>query len=200
MNHEGMHQLVSQASSAFMPHGHCWLWTPGIFWMQLIGNGIVALAYYSIPIVLFKLMRGREDLPYPHVFALFGLFILFCGTGHVIDIITIWVPIYWFDAFWDTGTGAISIATAIVLWPLLPRLMRAGTIEEFLQRQTIEKLEQQKEALEDANGRLDESNRALKEQMAALNQASAILAERETRIQELREENERLQALISTGA
>lgn len=199
MSHDGMSHFLSSTSAAFMPHGHCWLWTPGIFWMMILGNATVALAYYSIPFVLFKLLRGRRDLPYPHIFALFGLFILFCGTGHIVDIITIWHPIYWFDAFWDTGTGAISIATAIVLWPLLPKLLKAGTLEEFLQRQAIESLEEQKQALEEANVKLDETNRALKDQMAAMNQAAYALAERESRIQELREENERLKALVGTG-
>ena len=28
-------------------------------------------------------------------------------TG-LIDIVTIWHPVYWFDAIWDTGTGAVS--------------------------------------------------------------------------------------------
>jgi exonuclease VII small subunit len=138
--------------------------------------------------VLFRLLRGRRDLPYPHLFVLFGLFILFCGTGHIIDIVTIWQPLYWLDAFWDFGTGVISIATAIVLWPLLPKLMRAGTIEEVLQRDTIDKLEQQNRDLDEANARMNQANQNLHGQMAAMREATRVLAEREARIRELRDE------------
>lgn len=182
------HDHLTSVAAAFMPHGHCWAWTPGILWMMVLGNLLVALAYYSIPVVLFRLVRGRRDLPYPHLFVLFGLFILFCGTGHVVDIVTIWHPVYWFDAIWDLGTGLISIATAIVLWPLLPRLMRAGAIEEIVQRETIAQLEEKNAALADANARHASDNAALQEQVAAIQRATELLAQREERIAELRAE------------
>lgn len=194
-----MHQLMNH-TTAFMPHGHCWAWTPGIFWLMVIGNALVALAYYSIPLVLFRLLRGRRDLPYPHLFVLFGLFILFCGTGHIIDIVTIWQPLYWLDAFWDFGTGVISIATAIVLWPLLPKLMKAGTIEEVLQRETIDKLEQQNRDLDEANARMNQANQSLHGQMEAMREATRVLAEREARIRELRDELDAYKAKYGPNA
>ncbi len=159
---------------------------------MVIGNALVALSYYSIPIVLFRLVRGRRDLPYPHLFVLFGLFILFCGTGHLIDIVTIWHPVYWFDATWDTFTGAISIATAVVLWPLLPRLLKAGTIEQIVEQETIAELEEKNQALAEANQRHAAANRALQDQMSAMNRAVDLMAEREARIAELRAELARL--------
>lgn len=180
-------------STLFMPHGHCYLWTPGIVWMEVVSNALVALAYYSIPIVLFFLVRARKDLPYPHVFVLFGLFITSCGTGHLLDIVTIWHPIYWFKAIWDSFTGAISVMTALVLGPLLPRLLKAGTVEEVVQKQTIDQLERQKRDLEEANLRLEEASRVSHAQMLSMELAVATLAERESRIRELREALERAQ-------
>ena len=177
---------------AFMPHGHCYLWTPGILWMDVFANAVIALAYYSIPVALFYFIRNRKDLPYQHVFLLFGFFITFCGTGHLVDIVTIWKPIYWVKAGLDFATAAVSIGTAVVLWPLLPRLLKAGTIEEHLQRIAIESLEGQKQALEESNARLAKANAELHEHMEQMRRTTAMLAEREARIQELRNEVARL--------
>jgi len=186
------HVHLAQVSAAFMPHGHCWLWTPGILWMMVLANLTVALAYYSIPLMLVRLVRGREDLPHPRVFVLFALFILFCGTGHLVDVVTIWYPIYWFDAFWDLGTGLVSIGTAVVLWPLLPRLLRGPTLQQLAATETVQRLEAQNQALEAAAQRRDEDHAALQAQVAAMGRATAILAEREARIAELRAEVARL--------
>ena len=179
-------------SALFMPHGHCWLWTPGILWMEVTANLLIGIAYFTIPAILLYFVRLRRDVPYPWVFVLFGLFIFFCGTGHFVDVITIWRPIYWFDAFWDSGTALTSIGTAIGLVLVLPALLRAGTIEEYVHQETINKLAEQNRALEEANGRLTAANQTLNEQMAEMERAATQLAEREARIRELRQENERL--------
>lgn len=192
MDHVHAATTLADATAAFMPHGHCWLWTPGILWMTVLANATVALAYYSIPLVLLRLVRGRQDLPHPQVFVLFALFIVFCGTGHLVDIVTIWYPIYWFDAFWDLGTGLVSIATALVLWPLLPRLLAAPTLQQLAAAETVQRLEAQNQALEEAARRREEDHAALQAQVASMGRATAVLAEREARIAELRAEVARL--------
>jgi hypothetical protein len=188
------HSMMDHASSGFMPHGSCYAWTPGILWMEVFANTVIALSYFAIPVAMFYFIGKRKDLPHQHIFLLFGCFITFCGVGHLIDTVTIWVPIYWLKGSVDFATGLVSIGTAAALWPLLPRLLRAGTIEEVLQRRTVEALSDQKRALEETNGRLEESNRMLNDQMAEMRRATALFAERESRIEELRRENERLKA------
>lgn len=185
---------------AFMPHGHCYLWVPGILWLEVIAGMVIALAYYSIPLTLLRLMTGRRDIPYRRVFLVFGMFITACGTGHLIDILTIWHPLYWLKAYWNGLTAAVSIATALLLWRLMPRLLTAGTIEEVLQRRMVEELKTQKRELEQANARLAQSNCDLQEQMHVLNRATQVMAERETRIRELREELARGQGASTPGA
>lgn len=182
----------THAATQFMPHGHCYFWTPGILWMEVFANVTIALAYFSIPVALFYFIGKRKDLPHQHIFLLFGFFIIFCGIGHLVDVILIWNPIYWVKATVDFATASVSIGTAIVLWPLLPLLLKAGTIEEHVQRETIETLEGQKHALVETNTRLERSNQALQEQMEHMRRATTVLAEREARIQELRNEIARL--------
>ena len=59
--------------SDFMPHGHCYAWTPSILWSSVNSDGIIAISYFSIPITLLYFMRKREDLPFSWIFALIGI-------------------------------------------------------------------------------------------------------------------------------
>ena len=109
--------------SEFMPHGHCYAWTPSILWASVASDVIIAISYFSIPVALLYFMRKREDLPFSWIFALFGLFILACGTGHIFEVWNTWHGAYGGQAVIKVITAVASIGTATVLWPLLPRAL-----------------------------------------------------------------------------
>ena len=109
--------------SQFMPHGHCYAWTPSILWASVTSDVIIAISYFSIPVALLYFMRKREDLPFSWIFALFGVFILACGTGHVFEVWNTWHGAYGGQAIVKVITAVASIGTAVVLWPLLPRAL-----------------------------------------------------------------------------
>jgi signal transduction histidine kinase/DNA-binding response OmpR family regulator len=109
--------------SEFMPHGHCYAWTPSILWASVTSDVIIAISYFSIPVALLYFMRKREDLPFSWIFALFGLFILACGTGHIFEVWNTWNGAYGGQAVVKVVTAVASIGTATVLWPLLPRAL-----------------------------------------------------------------------------
>ena len=44
----------------FMPHGMCYLWRPELVGMHVIADLAIALAYFSIPIVIV-LLKCRAD-------------------------------------------------------------------------------------------------------------------------------------------
>ena len=110
----------------FMPHGHCYLWKPEILWMHVISDIIIAIAYYSIPLTLVILIMKRKSFPLKWVLTLFAMFIFLCGTTNIIDLITQWTPIYRLEGLVKLLTALVSIATAIALYPLLPRLLEAA--------------------------------------------------------------------------
>ncbi len=110
-------------SRQWEPHGHCFLWTPSLLWTIVVSNLLIGLAYYSIPITLLTLVRKRQDLVHRNVFILFAIFIFSCGTTHLVKVWTIWQPVYWLQGTVDAVTAAASVLTAIVLWPLLPRVL-----------------------------------------------------------------------------
>lgn len=109
--------------TGFMPHGHCFLWTPTLLWLYLLGGGLIASAYFSIPIALWYYARRRRDLPYRWLVVLFATFIIACGSTHLLQLWNIWNNAYWLEAWLMLGTGVISITCAIALWPIVPRML-----------------------------------------------------------------------------
>ena len=105
---------------SFMPKGHCYLWEPEILWTHVISDSLIFSAYVAIPIALITLIRRRRDIAFNWVFVLFGVFILACGTGHLMSLVTVWLPAYRVDGLIKAVTALASVGTAIVLWPLIP--------------------------------------------------------------------------------
>lgn len=105
------------------PHGFCLSWDPGLLWLQAGSDLLIAAAYYSIPFALLRFSSLRRDLAFPWVFRLFAAFILACGTTHVLGVVTLWWPLYWVDGLLKFATALLSVTTAIVLWPLLPKAL-----------------------------------------------------------------------------
>lgn len=130
--------------STFMPHGHCYLWKPGLMWLHAASDAAIALAYFMIPGLLIWFVRRRTDLAFKWMFVLFGLFIFSCGVTHVMGIWTIWNGTYWAEGAVKLTTGVISVATAVLLIPLVPKALQLPAPSELkraneaLQKRTIE--------------------------------------------------------------
>ena len=111
------------STGSFIPHGHCYLWQPGLVRLHILADTLIAIAYYSIPLTLLYVVRQRQDLPFRWVFLLFGAFIVACGTTHLLEVWTLWYPIYWVSGAVKMVTATISIITALELIPLLPKVL-----------------------------------------------------------------------------
>ena len=118
-------------SGQYMPHGHCYLWQPGLLWLHLSSDLFIALAYYSIPLLLIYFIRQREYVPFKGIFILFSLFILSCGTTHVMSIWTLWHPTYWLSGSIKAITALISLYTAFELIPTLPQALASRSPREL---------------------------------------------------------------------
>ena len=105
------------------PHGFCLAWDPVLLWLHVISDGVVAISYYSIPLALGYFVIRRRDLAFSWVFCLFAVFILACGTTHILDIWTLWNPDYGFQGAVKGVTAVTSVLTAGLLWPLVPKAL-----------------------------------------------------------------------------
>jgi PAS domain S-box-containing protein len=110
-------------SSEFMPHGHCYFWRPGILWLEVVTNAAIGVAYLSISATLVALVRRARDLPFQWVYLAFGVFIVSCGLTHFMDVWVIWRPNYWFDGAVRAVTAVASVGTAILIFPLFPKVI-----------------------------------------------------------------------------
>ena len=106
-----------------IPHGVCLLWRPELLWLHVLSDAATGLAYWSIPIALAVLVRRRRDIAFPWAFDLFGLFILLCGATHFASIWVLWFPDYEVEGVLKGMTAVVSVATAVVVWPLLPKVL-----------------------------------------------------------------------------
>ncbi len=96
---------------------------PGLVWLHIISDLMIWLAYLSIPIVLASFVWRRRTMPFHGLIVLFGLFILSCGTSHLIDAITFRIPIYGIHAVVKLMTAVVSWMAVAALAPALPRAL-----------------------------------------------------------------------------
>lgn len=161
-------------ANAFMPHGYCYLWRPGLVALHVSSDLVIGLSYLGISATLvYFVYRGREHIPFHWMILSFGAFIVACGLTHFFAIWTLWNPDYWISGSVKAWTAVVSAATAIALPPLVPRaleLVRAHEIAEQ-QRAELEVAQRKVERLEPeraARQSAEAANRAKDEFLAVL--------------------------------
>ncbi|HUG40365.1 MAG TPA: HAMP domain-containing sensor histidine kinase [Longimicrobiales bacterium] len=119
-----------------MPHGMCYLWEPDLLWLHVVSDALIGGAYLAIPPALVVLVtRARKEVPrgaayavrgLPHewMFLAFSLFIVACGTTHLLAVWNVWNADYWLSGGVKVVTALASIGTAVALPPLIPRALR----------------------------------------------------------------------------
>lgn len=110
-------------TTGFMPHGHCYLWTPPLLFAHVGSDAVIGTAYLAIPFLLLRLTRRRPDLPFRPLFASFGLFIALCGLTHWMSIWNVWHAEYWIEGLIRIATALASLPAAISLWNALPSIL-----------------------------------------------------------------------------
>lgn len=149
-----------------LPHGYCFLWSPGLVWAHVTSDLVIAASYYSIPFALWQLVRKRPDLPFGWVFALFGVFVMACGTTHLFAAWNVWHADYWPEAGVKAVTAVTSLGTAILLWPLIPRALAIPSQSQLAE--AIRKLEMEVERREQVERELRQANLQLQQKTAKL--------------------------------
>jgi signal transduction histidine kinase/ActR/RegA family two-component response regulator len=114
----------SDDSRLFHPHGYCYLWMPSLVAAHVSADGLIGLSYTAITITLIYLVwRARRGLPFTWMFVAFGGFIIACGATHLMEVWTLWQPLFWLSAAVKIVTAGASVATAVALPPLVPKVL-----------------------------------------------------------------------------
>jgi two-component sensor histidine kinase len=134
----------------FLPHAYCYLQKPALVWTHVVADALIGVSYLAISVTLAYLVsRARRDIPFPWMFVAFGLFIIACGGTHLVEAVTVWIPVYVFSAALKLFTVAASITTAIILPFTVPRvleLVRQAKASEQITSE-LRASEERKEAL-----------------------------------------------------
>jgi len=136
--------LTSFFRADYMPHGHCYLWQPGILWINVISDLLIATAYFSIPIALLIFVKKKKNLEFQGIFILFAAFILCCGITHLFSIYTIWNGTYGLHGIAKAITALVSIMTAYVLFNSIKAMLEIPTpteLEEALEKAAQERVQ-----------------------------------------------------------
>jgi len=108
-----------------MPHAVCWRADPHLIWVMVVTNTITFLSYVSICLtLLFLARRTRASIArdWGYFVMGFALFIVACGSTHLMEVVTTWLPWFWIDATANIVTSVLSAWIAIML------IRRAATI------------------------------------------------------------------------
>ena len=117
--------------NGFLPHGYCFTWSPGLLWSMVAADAVIAAAYFSIPVAVLSYVRQRPEPTTNWMAWLFSAFIFACGITHVMDIWTIWQPDYGIQALTKVATAAVSLVTAVALWPLIPKALKIPSVQQL---------------------------------------------------------------------
>ncbi len=141
----------------YMAHGFCFSWEPGLVWLHVVSDILTGVAYYAITFAMLYFVFKRRDLPFLVVFLCFGLFIIACGTTHFLAAYTVYLPEYWVEGYVKAFTMVVSVISAILFIPIIPKALEMPSIVRALadlrlvsaeQKRTGEELNQKVAELE----------------------------------------------------
>jgi hypothetical protein len=106
-------------TAAYIPHGFCMAWEPDLLAAMLLSNGLIALVYMFIAGALILQATAPAPAMPPWLYWGFAAFIFCCGISHVLDDVTLWLPVYRLQAAVLAITALVSLFTAMLpmsLW------------------------------------------------------------------------------------
>jgi PAS domain S-box-containing protein len=165
----------------YMPHGYCLLWEPWLVTLHAASDILIFGAYSAIPLAIWIFVTKRPNIEMKGLARLFAAFILWCGLTHLFSVITLWHPIYEVQGLVKATTAAVSVFTAVLIFPLIPKALAIPSPNE----------------LQMANAQLEREVAAHERTLEELREARLELEQRvEARTKALSEATERFRSLF----
>jgi PAS domain S-box-containing protein len=154
--------LRALLSDRYLPHRFCYLAQPGLIWTNAITDGLIAASYLAIFLCLLfiaiRLRRFAEAWPYLWIPLSFAVFIAACSSTHLIDVVTVWLPVYPLSAALKVLCAVVSVPVAVLLVRITPNV--AENIQNYFEGIQRAKREQE-DATENYRGQFQAVDRSL---------------------------------------
>ena len=169
------HFLSNLLTGDFMPHRMCYMDDAGVLWLNVVSDALTALAYYLIPVLLFYFIRRRRDVGFRWIFAAFGVFILACGTTHLLGAVTVWNPVYRLEGLVKAITAAASMGTLLILARMMPEILSLPSPAQLaaVNRQLADEIEERRTAEMQVRSMNEELEERVLRRTAELTQSEA---------------------------
>ncbi len=118
---------------------------PAAVWLHIGGDSLIALAYFLIPIVLVRSVRGRTEIPVNGAVFCIGAFVVACGVaGHVIEAVLLLHPALWMSGALKTTTVVLAATIFVILLRWMPAILAVpshAALKETFNRRTASLLQ-----------------------------------------------------------
>jgi signal transduction histidine kinase len=126
------------SSAAFIPHGESFLWSPGVVWLNVVSDILIASAFLTVPILLLYIYRRRHDFRAAPLLTTFSVLAIAFGVLSLLDLANIWQPLYWFEAAVKMIAAVGCAVAALMIWRALPGILSMPSDRQL--RETNESL------------------------------------------------------------
>src|SRR5262245_53641136 len=121
-------------TSGFPPRWQCgatWAQEPAVAWIHMFSRLAFVAAYTTSPLILLYFVFHKKPGAFLPIFWLFAVFILACGTVHLVEATLFWHPWYRLSALVKLITAVASVATVTALVPQMPKFLSLRMPEEL---------------------------------------------------------------------
>lgn len=106
-----------------LPHDFYFLWNPGLMWLHIVSDSMIAIACYLTLFAVVRILRGRRDIPFNAIFYGFSAFLVLVGTSHALDVATLWHPLFWMSGMSKALTAGIMMMVLLSLLRFTPQML-----------------------------------------------------------------------------
>jgi len=126
------------------PHAVLYDLSPGLFWLSVLSDSLLALSFLLIPVLLLRIVRGGRDLSFNGVRLSLAALLLTLGVVRVLNVAGLWRPMPWETGVLKTVAGLIALLTCVLLLRLAPN---APAVSSRAEHNDMEKANRQMQSV-----------------------------------------------------
>jgi CheY-like chemotaxis protein len=124
-----------EAFSALMRRSRAYTPPQFLTWLSLVASLSMAAAFCLMPFSLFRIVRGRADVPVGWIVLCVAGFLFLSGLSAFLYLVTIWFqgPLaVWTLVLTRVGAALLAVGTLLVLRAAVPQILRIPTHAQWL--------------------------------------------------------------------